>query len=353
MRLLKAVFLHIILAAIILGSLALQAADQDWPLLKVSGVMIIMLSAFSVLSLVLWAKGAAIAREIRDRTMTWWWMVAVFLLAISTDRLAVMVLIGGISFMALREYFGLLPNRGLASGRGWFRDRLSVWLCYAAIPMSIWLAYIKWYETFIILVPVYFFLLIPVVFVLQNRTSGTIRALGYISIGLMFFVFCLGHGLFMVNLGGMVLLYCFFLTELRDLLSYWVGKGLNALGERCPKSCFWSGVNAKIAPSVSPKKSWGAGLLTAGLIAGVSTAFVPLFPRFPDGVFDVPFAIVVGFMIGLLGLMGDLVFSMIKRDLGTKDSGTLLPGHGGMIDRVDSLVLTVPITFHLIFWRYF
>lgn len=338
---------YIFLALIVIVSLCLLVFKQNYSMLIIMAVILSFLVLFSVISAILSKTGSPMAKEIRDRTVTWWWMIAVFMMAVSIHRILSFGFMSFLCFLALREYFSLLPASETGDAKNLhIKDRLPVLLCYLAILITAYLAYIGWFGLYIIIVPVYTFLLIPIIFVLQNRTEGTIRSLGLISVGLMFFVFNLGHSLFMVNMGSMVLLYCFALTEARDLLSYWVGKGLSKL----PKSGFSRALNGKIAESVSPKKTWGAGLTVALIIAGMSMLFVPIMPRFPHGSMSYSFAFILGLAIGLLGLMGDLVFSMIKRDIGIKDSGSLLPGHGGIIDRVDSLIFTIPITFHLINW---
>jgi len=291
------------------------------------------------------------AKEIADRTVAWWWMVAIFMLAVATDRLASFCFLSLMCFFALREYFHLFTN--VPEGKKEIgRNRATILLCYSAIPLTAYLAYIKWYGLYIILVPVYLFLFIPIVFVVQDRTGGAIKALGVVSLGIMFFVFNLGHSLFMINLGPIILLYCFTFTEARDLVAYWVGKLINALCNKSPSNFLVKLLNIKIAPAINPRKTWGTGIITAIIIAFSSMAFLPLMPELPKGRMNSFFLFVLGFAIGILGLMGDLVFSMIKRDIGVKDSGNVLPGHGGVIDRVNSLVFTIPVTFHLINWLY-
>jgi len=320
-------------------------------MLVILGILLGVLVFFSGLSLVLKVRRAAMVDEIAQRTITWWWMVAVFMLAVATHKIVSFVFLGLLCLASLREYYALVPEGPDADGSpGVAKDRPSMWLSYLAVPVVAWAAYAEWYELFIILVPVYGFLLVPILFVLQDKTRGAIRSMGVVVLGFMFFVFSLGHALFMINIGAMVLLYCFTLTEARDLLSYWIGKGLARWADARPESATARVLRHRVAPSISPNKTWAAGIAAAVCTAGLSLGLVPLMPEFPDGRFDYWFAAVLGLLIGWVGLMGDLVFSMVKRDVGTKDSGKLLPGHGGIIDRVDSLIFTVPITFHMIFW---
>jgi phosphatidate cytidylyltransferase len=298
-------------------------------------------------------KGVESAEEITSRTISWWWLVAIFMIAATTHKLILFCFLGFLCFFALREYFSLMAGYKPAAMPGEAAsDNLLKFICYFAILVSGYLAYIKCYGLYIILMPVYAFLLIPIIFVLQNTTYGAIRSLGLISIGLMFFVFNLGHSFFMVNLGVSVLAYCFLLTEARDVLAYFTGKTLELLYEKNQQNYILKVLNLKVAEKINARKTWGAGLIAAGLISGLSLLFVPLLPEFPKGKLTYSFAAVLGLSIGIFGFFGDLVFSMIKRDIGVKDAGSILPGHGGIIDRINSLVFTIPITFHLITWKY-
>jgi phosphatidate cytidylyltransferase len=93
----------------------------------------------------------------------------------------------------------------------------------------------------------------------------------------------------------------------------------------------------KLAPSVSPAKTWeGAtgGLLTVALVAWAGSLYFGL-PSLP--------AVAFGCAVGIISMVGDLVESMFKRAVGLKDSGTLLPGHGGMLDRIDSVTAAAPL----------
>jgi phosphatidate cytidylyltransferase len=93
----------------------------------------------------------------------------------------------------------------------------------------------------------------------------------------------------------------------------------------------------KLAPAVSPGKTWEGvtgGLLIAGLAAGAAAAWLDL---------SVSRLVVLGIGTALISVLGDLTQSMFKRNVGLKDSGKLLPGHGGVLDRIDSLTAAVPV----------
>ncbi len=340
---------------LVLGYCGYRLAEHgERGILYVLASVVGLLLFFSIVSLIMRLTHSPMADEIATRTDTWWWMVAVFILALALHPLVSFIFLGYLGFAGLREYYSLMDMEEKSGEKTLsFKDRTSILLTYLAIPLTVYVAYIKWYELFIIMVPVYLFLLIPILFVLQNRSEGTLKSLGAIWLGCMFFIFCLGHSLFMINLGAMILLFCFVLTEARDVFSFWAGKAFAKLSAGRKETLFGRILDLRIAPDVSPSKSWFAGFVAALLTAALALVFLPIMPPMKNGSVTPVFVLTAGFLIGVFGLVGDLVFSMIKRDLKVKDSGNILPGHGGLIDRVDSLVYTVPLTFHLFYWWFF
>lgn len=102
----------------------------------------------------------------------------------------------------------------------------------------------------------------------------------------------------------------------------------------------------KLAPHISPKKSW------EGFFAGVvgCTAVWAVLPLVPALHVDLPLALVTGLGVALSAVIGDLAESRMKREAGVKDSGTSLPGHGGFLDRVDSLILACLVAYWILWW---
>jgi phosphatidate cytidylyltransferase len=239
------------------------------------------------------------------------------------------------SFLALKEYFSMIPTRRA--------DRRVLFWAYLAVPVQYYWAATEWYGMFIIFIPVYMFLLIAMRLVLTQQTEGFLKSAGTIHWGLMVTVFSLSHLGFLLVLplregvgsavisGASLLLYLAFLTQLNDVAQYVWGK---MFGKR------------PILPLVSPKKTW-EGFLGGVLTSMVMSAIVaPLLTPF-----SLPVALAVGALVSLFGFIGDVTISAIKRDLGVKDTGSTIPGHGGIMDRVDSLTFTAPLFFHFV--RYF
>jgi phosphatidate cytidylyltransferase len=317
-----------VLARALTASLARIPPPVAWAL---GGIFALLLLA----SAAVWALGRlrpqADWTELRQRVRTWWVMAAVFALAMALSRGISLAFFAFVSFLALKEYLSLIPTRRA--------DRSVLLWAYLAIPLQYLWIYQRWYGMFIVFIPVYAFLLLPMRMVLIGETEGFLRAAGTLHWGLMATVFSLSHVAFLLVLpqrlnpragGAGLVLYLVFLTQFNDVAQYLWGR---TLGRR------------KVLPRVSPGKT------VEGLLGGLATTLLLawlLAPRLTP--FGGGEALVAGVIIGLGGFVGDVVISALKRDLGIKDSGTLLPGHGGILDRIDSLSYTAPLFFHYVWY---
>ena len=271
--------------------------------------------------------------ELKQRIQSWWWMIIILfgiLLASSTISIIFFALL---SFLALKEFFSIVPTRQA--------DRPILLWAYLAIPIQYYWVATSWYDMFLIFIPVYVFLFLPMRAVFVGETKGFIRSLGTIHWGIMLSVLCLSHIPYLLQLpvknqqaGGLgLVLFLIFTTQFNDVCQYIWGK---TLGKH------------QIMPKVSPKKTWEGfigGALTVTIISGFIAPYLT------------PLSITQGFMAGALiavsGFIGDVVISSVKRDLSIKDSGTLIPGHGGLLDRIDSLIYTAPLFFHFLYYTHY
>lgn len=272
--------------------------------------------------------------ELRARLRSWWWMAGIFLLAMLMDRMISLIMIGFLSFLAFKEYLSLIPTRRA--------DRRVLFWAYLAIPVQYYWVSIAWYGVFIIFIPVYLFLFLPIRMLIIGETQGFLKAAGTLHWGLMITVFCLSHAAYLLVLPDEVnpiagsaglLLFLIFLTEFNDVLQYIWGK---LLGKH------------KIIPKISPNKTWEGflgGLIITTLLATLLAPWLtPL--TFWQSIF-------FGALIATSGFWGDVTISALKRDLGIKDSSNMLPGHGGILDRVDSLTYTAPLFFHCLYYLHY
>ena len=268
--------------------------------------------------------------ELRQRIQSWWWMIAILFACMSIGQTYAIVLFAFISFLALKEFFSIVPTRQ--------SDRRVIFWAYLAIPLQYYFVSIEWYGLFIIFIPIYIFLLLPVRMVLIGDTKGFIHAAGIMHWAVMLTVFCLSHIAYLLVLpeknlaaGSMgLVIFLIFMTQFNDVSQYVWGK---ALGKH------------KIIPKVSPNKTWEGflgGMLTITLISAfLGPLLTPL---------SMALSLFAGLLINVSGFMGDVVISSIKRDLEIKDSGDLIPGHGGILDRFDSLIFTAPLFFHFLYY---
>ncbi len=269
----------------------------------------------------------SVVDNLNARIKAWWAMVLVIGLAFVFGKTGVILLFLFVSFVALREFMSLTYSRGgdhnaLAAS------------FFVVLPLQYFLIYVGWYGLYSILIPVYAFLFLPMLEVIAGDTTRFLERVTKIQWGLMICVYCISHvpALLMLDIPGfedrnlLLIVFLVVVVQSSDVLQYVWGK---LFGKR------------KVAPVVSPSKT------LEGLVGGVASATVLGAALWWITPFNPWQAALIALVINVMGFFGGLVMSAIKRDRGVKDWGSMIEGHGGMLDRLDSVVFAAPVFFHL------
>jgi phosphatidate cytidylyltransferase len=306
--------------------------DLIWLLAAVAALLIVATLVGAVLRARLSPEGDnPVIENLNARIAAWWAMVILLSIAFLAGRSGVVILFAILSFAGLREFLTLTekaPADHWALAAGFF----------VILPVQYWLVGIDWYGFYAIFVPVYAFLLLPVVSALRGGTRDFLTRVAETQWALMICVYCASHvpAILTLHIPGyegrsvILIAWLIFTVQFSDVMQYVWGK---LFGRH------------RIAPQVSPSKTW------EGFLGGIATAVAAGTALYWITPFTPWQAAGMALVVCLMGFFGGLVMSAIKRDKGVKDWGHLIAGHGGFLDRLDSVIFAAPIFFHLT--RYF
>jgi phosphatidate cytidylyltransferase len=296
-----------------------------------AGVAVLLLTATAVGQVldrvVATPSGRVTIDNVNARVRAWWVMSIAFAIAVASGGVGSVVLFALISLLALREFVTLSPT-------GRVDHAALVWSFFLVTPLQYVLVGIQWYGFFSIMIPVYAFLFVTARLVLAGETERFLERAATIQWGLIACVYCISYApaLLLLDIEGYegenakLLFFLVVVVQLSDVFQYVWGKLLG----RHP-----------IAPTISPNKTWEGflGGIACAVLLGTSLWWITPFNPWQ--------AALMALAIALMGFVGGLVMSAIKRDRGLKDYGSLIEGHGGILDRVDSLLFAAPLFFHL------
>jgi phosphatidate cytidylyltransferase len=276
-------------------------------------------------------SGIATVANLNSRIRAWWVMWAMFGFAVIVGRIGSVIFFGLASVLALREFLTIVPTRP--------GDHRALWWTFFVItPLQYVLVATSSYGLFSVLIPVFAFLFIPVRIAIAGDVTEFLQRAAETQWALMACVYCISYvpALLMLNIPGYseqnakLLFFFVLVVQSSDILQYIWGKTVGG---------------PRIAPRVSPNKTLGgfAGGIASAALLGAGLWWVTPFSPWQAGL--------ISLLIALVGFAGDLTMSAIKRDCGVKDYGSMIHGHGGIMDRVDSICFAAPVFFHVV--RYF
>jgi phosphatidate cytidylyltransferase len=254
------------------------------------------------------------------RYVTWFLIIPPLLIPLLYSKTIFQVVVFVLSLFCLHEYSRVV---------GLWKDRYYMALCYVSIALCyvpVFLGRFGFFEV----IPVYLLILVLLVPVVRGEYEHMIQKSCLAMLGVSYFGWLFAHIGFLRNTenGIAYVFLLLILVETNDASAYIVGR---LFGKN------------KLAPKISPNKT-NEGFL-GGLLMTIILSFL-LRPLAPD--FSIIHRVLFAAVISVGGTCGDLVMSFIKRDLGLKDFSQVLPGHGGLLDRFDSLIFVAPLFFHLV-----
>ena len=306
----------------------------DHPITRAVTLGLVVLLCVVPVVIVVLSRGGRVSKPLREelfrRYYSWLVLCPLLLVPILLGAFWTILGVGLLSLFCYREY---------ARATGLFRERAISVVIVAGILAVTFAVLDHWYRLFVALTPLTVALLASVA-ILADRPKGYIQRVALGTLGFLLFGTALGHLGYLANDENYrpLMILILLAVEMNDVFAYVVGR---AVGRH------------RLAPSTSPNKTVegaaGALVLTVLLVVGVGAFLFPAEYREAYGVSEAKelrYLAVLGVIIGTVGPLGDLMLSSVKRDLGIKDFGTLIPGHGGLLDRFDSLILVAPAVFH-------
>jgi len=277
----------------------------------------------------------AVLQTLSHRVRAWFLLFLVLAASFLLGRTATMAMFGLLAFWALREFITLTPTRP-------GDHRTLFWVFFLITPLQFLLVSLNWYGLYSILIPVFAFLLLPAHIALAGDYKRFLERTAKIQAGVVICVYCLSFAPAMLMLplpgdnpyaGARLLLFFVLMAQLGDALQY-----------------AWAQLPTKhvIVPTINPHKTWEGLLGGAGTVTLLGAALwwaTPFVGRWWW------MAGLMALVTALMGFAGAITMSAIKRDRGVKDYGTLVEGHGGLLDRIDSICFAAPVFFLLTkFW---
>jgi phosphatidate cytidylyltransferase len=304
-------------------------AAQDWAL---AAVVVTLLAVATVVGLVVQRQphlglNAAAVSTFNRRVRAWWVICALLAVAFFNRNLAI-ALFGLMSFWALREFITLTPTR-LGDHRALF------WVFFFFTPLQYVLVAYDKYELYSILIPVYAFLFIPARIALAGDYKRFLERVAKIQSGLLICVYCLSFAPALLYLdvpGGNP-------SANARLLFFFVTMALLAEAFQF----VWSQLYGRhvIAPSINAARTW------EGLVGGSASTALAGMVLYWATPYDLWQAAFMSMVIAVMGFAGAMTMSAIKRDRGVRDYGTLVEGHGGVLDRIDAICFAAPVFYHI------
>jgi phosphatidate cytidylyltransferase len=302
---------------------------------RVANGIIVLLAAITLgYWLLLWFRPSANLPKIGTRIAFLWVVLIVFLLALLYSVKVLILYIWFIAFLALKEFFSMTPTRRA--------DRRVLFWAYLSLPIQFVLILLERRTAFILFAPIHVFLVLPMVMVMVGDARGFLRAWSTIGWGIITTVYSLGHLAYLLVLpvtaggpttGAGLFLFLVALAQISHATQFLFGKLFP---------------DPRLSLKVSKTRNWASLAGSIVVTALVAWLVAPLLTPFSPGE-----AMLMGAIIATGAFIGYIILSAIKTDLQIKDRGTMTPGHGGVLNRIDTLIYTAPLFFYLVMaWHY-